>query len=406
MVNLHNIRENFLRLLLLINKWYSIPLILVGAYLIESLVLLRIFTGILVYICHSLLWFSITVVMLWILGRQLSTKWSLKKPFIIITILISFLQIFMLVVSGVFSSFGRSPYVFTPDFLLINLIYFISTLFGAELSRACLIDRLRNKGEFIMLSFTSLLLTLVLLPLPKTSNLILLSTTSFTEFLKSFCSDFLPFLAENLLASYLVALQGPIPSIVYRGIVGTFYWISPILPNPTWSIKSLFGILAPILGFLIIDTVISTGRATKKEVSQKWLHLAIIFLLGVYFSTGLLGVHPVVIASGSMRPTMDVGDLAIVIRVPVNKIEPGDIIQFVSEEGVILHRVISLKQAGSTLFFVTKGDANNAPDPEPVTSSRIRGKLLFVIPKIGWIKIYLQILAEKVWNFLTEILAR
>jgi len=52
---------------------------------------------------------------------------------------------------------------------------------------------------------------------------------------------------------------------------------------------------------------------------------------------------------------------------------------------------------------VTKGDANNAPD-EPIvaTVSQRLGKVVLVIPKIGWVSIYLKNFAAQAWSLLTN----
>ena len=52
-----------------------------------------------------------------------------------------------------------------------------------------------------------------------------------------------------------------------------------------------------------------------------------------------------------------------------------------------MHRVIEIREIEGATSFITQGDANNAPDPEPVMSGNMIGKLVFKIPKIGWVAI-------------------
>jgi len=87
-----------------------------------------------------------------------------------------------------------------------------------------------------------------------------------------------------------------------------------------------------------------------------------------------------------MRPTMDVGDIALVVKVPASKIKPGDVILYFSDGGMTLHRVMEIRGGR----FITKGDANKVIDFNPIHPSQVKGKLLLVIPKIGWISIYLK----------------
>jgi len=57
----------------------------------------------------------------------------------------------------------------------------------------------------------------------------------------------------------------------------------------------------------------------------------------------------------------------------------------------IIHRVVEVREEG----FVTKGDANRHPDPEVVHPDQIRGKVIFTIPKIGWIPLALKELIHR-----------
>jgi hypothetical protein len=55
-------------------------------------------------------------------------------------------------------------------------------------------------------------------------------------------------------------------------------------------------------------------------------------------------------------------------------------------------------------LFETKGDANNAPDPEPISEQQIMGKAVLTIPKLGWVSIYLKETAAITYNFITTTL--
>ena len=87
-----------------------------------------------------------------------------------------------------------------------------------------------------------------------------------------------------------------------------------------------------------------------------------------------------------MRPSLDVGDIGIIAEVPADAIKIGDIIKYRSEGDIsIIHRVIDIQETETTRHFITKGDANDSPDTEPVIPENVEGRLVFTIPKIGWI---------------------
>jgi len=101
--------------------------------------------------------------------------------------------------------------------------------------------------------------------------------------------------------------------------------------------------------------------------------------------------------SGSMVPTLNVGDLLIVQGVPDASnvyAHPGDgdIIVFrdpYNPNDLIVHRAIDKLQIGGTWCFTTKGDANPSPDPWRVPESDVVGKVVWHIPYLGYIKIYM-----------------
>jgi len=98
--------------------------------------------------------------------------------------------------------------------------------------------------------------------------------------------------------------------------------------------------------------------------------------------------------SSSMEPTLNIGDLLIVQGVvDSDDVDVGEIIIFrkpTSPDEFIVHRVIekSQTQYGET-YFITKGDNNFARDPWKVTENHIIGKVLWRIPFLGYIKIFL-----------------
>ncbi|HDD63695.1 MAG: signal peptidase I [Thermoprotei archaeon] len=103
-----------------------------------------------------------------------------------------------------------------------------------------------------------------------------------------------------------------------------------------------------------------------------------------------------VVSSYSMEPTLHVGDLLVIIGCNPKDIKVGDIIVYKGLWGSpIVHRVINKTQIDSEYYFLMKGDANASPDPgmipnNPYTwlkSSKIKGKVLLIIPYIGVISL-------------------
>ncbi|WP_231185157.1 signal peptidase I [Haladaptatus sp. DYF46] len=93
-----------------------------------------------------------------------------------------------------------------------------------------------------------------------------------------------------------------------------------------------------------------------------------------------------VVLSGSMSPTIHAGDVVISRTVETADIEAGDVIVF--HDGVVpsdrtTHRVVNVVHRDDGVFFETKGDANEDPDPNPVPADDVIGRVWFHVPYIG-----------------------
>lgn len=102
--------------------------------------------------------------------------------------------------------------------------------------------------------------------------------------------------------------------------------------------------------------------------------LPVVAHVAVSFLPGFAGF---VVGSGSMEPAVDGGSLVYVQD--TGEYEPGDVITFRVGEQVVTHRVVDETPRG----YVTKGDANDAPDEWRVTDEQVVGELVFAVPLYG-----------------------
>jgi len=92
------------------------------------------------------------------------------------------------------------------------------------------------------------------------------------------------------------------------------------------------------------------------------------------------------VTSGSMEPEIMTGSLVITRPMEPEEIVVGDIITFsrgAVGENTITHRVIGIGH-NSPLYFQTKGDANNCPDPFTVPARNLVGEICLHIPYVGY----------------------
>jgi signal peptidase I len=103
----------------------------------------------------------------------------------------------------------------------------------------------------------------------------------------------------------------------------------------------------------------------------------------------------IIITSGSMRPTMFPGDVAVAVKVSPEDIRPGDVIVYTrvvpyTSAEVLTHRVVEVRHEGDYYIFKTKGDANPEPDPWDISPRDVSGKVLWVVPKLGWVLYWIR----------------
>ncbi len=97
------------------------------------------------------------------------------------------------------------------------------------------------------------------------------------------------------------------------------------------------------------------------------------------------GYHVYYIATGSMEPVLNPGDLIITRQTATDALSPGDIILYSAGGRKICHRIVSIAADGSV---ITKGDANRFLDP-PVKPALLQ-LLQYRIPFAGYPFAFLQ----------------
>jgi signal peptidase len=367
--------------------WITIAL-LAGIYLAMNLGLAKLIGGFAgTYLVTPLLWVIIGVVAIFLPRYRTAAKLKDRGSIIQLAIMVGFFQIVLFVIGGLFAGFGKSPYSFTPTGIATNLLFVAAMLFGMEFSRAWLVNHLGKKRLFLALAFVAIVYTVLSVPLAQLTGLRLeVSSIDFVN------STLLPSLAENLLATFLALLAGPVPALLYRGILQAFWWFSPVLPDLPWMFKGLIGTALPIVGLVLINSLYSPQTGPKKGKRAEsgsitgWIITTVAAVGKIWFTVGLFPFQPALVGSGSMEPKMYPGDVVIIAKVPTDNIVTGDVIQFRVPEGVtVMHRVIEIQETeGGSEVFITKGDANDEPDSEPVIPDNVVGKAVMTIPKIGW----------------------
>ena len=127
------------------------------------------------------------------------------------------------------------------------------------------------------------------------------------------------------------------------------------------------------------------------------LLVILLFLIFWYGSIAYFNTESpyLVVSSGSMRPTLEVGDLIIVKRVDPSQLNygfsDGDIIVFKKPNNpkeLIVHRLVSVTLKNGIYEFKTHGDANPPDSEEKFTEENYVGKVIARVPFIGHISLF------------------
>ena len=145
--------------------------------------------------------------------------------------------------------------------------------------------------------------------------------------------------------------------------------------------------------------VASGGRARRGERAVRIVCSLLLscVVLAVVVTTAAMGLGLVrftVVDSGSMRPTMNPGDVVVLTSEPAAALAVHQIVAFhpPGEPNLtVIHRVRSIEHTRLGVSFRTKGDANNAEDPWRAT---ILGDTVwrehFRIPWAGFMVVWTQ----------------
>lgn len=109
----------------------------------------------------------------------------------------------------------------------------------------------------------------------------------------------------------------------------------------------------------------------------------------------IFGNYALIVKSGSMQPTIGVGDLIAVKNIqglvspqniPVRKYSEGDVVAFKDAKNpkiITTHRIVSSQIKDGKIYYQTKGDANNIKDTSLVAEENVLGRADYSIKGIG-----------------------
>ena len=139
------------------------------------------------------------------------------------------------------------------------------------------------------------------------------------------------------------------------------------------------------------DLHLTPERICNAARAVGWTYLAValalIVLLAIPTTLALFGYRAYVIYGGSMGSALRNGSLAVTRQIDPDSINVGDVVAISksSHSLPVLHRIIDVQTADGARRFVTQGDANSEPDPDPASLRGSGDRVVFSIPYLGYV---------------------
>lgn len=94
------------------------------------------------------------------------------------------------------------------------------------------------------------------------------------------------------------------------------------------------------------------------------------------------------ILTQSMYPTIKAGDIVVTYKDKDNNYNTGDIITFTTNGSsiTVTHRITEIYEVNGKRTYRTKGDNNNTADMTTIPAENVIGRVVFRIPKAGYIQ--------------------
>lgn len=372
-------------------------IIAIAVYMIIKIFFLNNLGDITPYVINPIFWITFAIALYKLLENNYENK-KLKKQIIEYTLIACLAYILTYMISGLFVTFGRNPFNRTIKGILINIWSFGGVLVAREYIRYRIINNVQNKDKLQISIIVTILFTIIDFEIWKRFGGRTISAYYVFSLIFRY---FVPALAENMLYTYLAYNNNYTSSAIYGFVTHLYFWIAPILPNVPWIMDSFINTVIPLILLLYIRY--SINKLDKFRSREKILNsdprsiipMVALIIFAVWFAIGVFPIKPISIASGSMSPTINIGDIAIVKKCKPSDVNVGDIIQFQMEGFTVIHRVVEKHHTKGKFYFQTKGDSNSQPDTEVVHEGQLHGKVIYKIRFLGYPAIWLHLIQEQ-----------
>jgi signal peptidase I len=294
--------------------------------------------------------------------------------------------------SGIIIGYTKSPFDRSLLGIIRNMWMIGSVIVAQEFVREAFFKTTTKHDKWFTIIFVTSFFILLDLNLHTVGN-IFDSVSSFMGFMTK---NFITAVVINSFVSYLTFRDGIKASLLFLLPYNFVFLITPVFPANVFVVLLIIETIVPLLIYLNIEKTYQRnnvfGLTHKLSTGYKLFRLSIILILiGLMtFTLGLLPFVPIVIASNSMYPTIERGDIVVMRKTPFEEIKINDIIEYKLDRISVIHRVLEIRNTREGKVLITKGDNNASNDSEPVSAEQVHGVIVSNIPKAGYPTLWLR----------------
>ena len=294
--------------------------------------------------------------------------------------------------SGLIIGYTKSPFDRSLIGIIKNVWMIGSVIIAQEFVRDACFKTTTKQHKWFVIIFTTVFFILVDLNIQTMNNVF----SSFDSFMGFLTKNFISSVVINSFVSYLAYRDGIKAALMFQLPYKLIFLIAPVFPANVFVVILLIETLIPLFIYLKIENTFQRnnvfGLPRKITLGQKISRVAFLIILCflVSLSMGLLPIVPIVIASNSMYPYIERGDIVIVKKTPFHEIKINDIIEYELDNISVIHRVLEIKNTRDGKVLITKGDNNQSIDSKEVTKEQVNGIIVTNIPKAGYPALWLK----------------
>ena len=333
----------------------------------------------------------------WICGFE-REKVLYRKKVMTLVLFYTFAFLVFMYGLGLFIGYAKSPYSAAPIQVIKNLIPVLMLVFIDEMLRYNVLKKGGHSKILFVLSiilFTAVDVFLVIH---------MYNLKSVQKILELCTLVVVPGISKNYMLCDFARKYGYEPCLIYQVIMSEFVYIMPIIPSYGIYLDSVMYFIIPIVILYVIN--LTTQKEEKEDIRNKHIPekivsgmLATLIIVIVALCSNLFSYWIAVIGSGSMTPTINVGDAIIVdkhYQKHLERLKVGDILVFKIKDVIYTHRITNIQKANGKYSISTKGDRKGqADDTWRVTNNDVVGVVKQRIPYIGYPTVWLNRLMEE-----------